>query len=76
MRQSRQIKTRLEPEVWSALRQICQRERVDLSGLVQRVEGEGSPGSRTSAVRVFALEYFQAAATEEGHAAAGHGATP
>ena len=67
---------RLEPEVWIALREICHRERVNLAGLVQRVERAGSPGSRTSAVRVFALDYFQAAATEEGHAAAGHGAAP
>ena len=64
---------RLEPETWEALREICQREQVDLAGLVQRVEGEGAPGSRTSAIRVFALGYFKAAATEEGHAAAGHG---
>ncbi|WP_158744132.1 ribbon-helix-helix domain-containing protein [Acidisphaera sp. L21] len=64
---------RLEPETWEALREICQRERVGLAGLVQRVEGEGAPGSRTSAVRVFVLGYFKAAATEDGHAAAGHG---
>jgi predicted DNA-binding ribbon-helix-helix protein len=64
---------RLEPETWEALREICQRERVGLAGLVQRVEGEGSSGSRTSAVRVFVLGYFKAAATEEGHAAVGHG---
>ena len=61
---------RLEPELWSALAEICQRERVSLSELVRRVD---SPEGRTSAVRIYALTYFRAAATEAGHRAAGHG---
>jgi predicted DNA-binding ribbon-helix-helix protein len=64
---------RLEPEMWGALTEICARESVPLASLVQRVEAQGHPGGRTSAVRVFVLEYFRAAATEEGHARAGHG---
>ena len=62
---------RLEPELWEALGEICRRERWTLSELVRQVD---LPGSRTSAVRVYALTYFRTAATEEGHRAAGHGA--
>ena len=64
---------RLEPEIWDALQEICRREGVALGDLVKRVEGDGPEGGRTSAIRVFAFQYFRAAATEEGHQAAGHG---
>ena len=65
---------RLEPEIWDALQEICKRERVALGDLVQKVEGRGGEGGRTSAIRVFAFQYFRSAATDEGHATAGHGA--
>jgi predicted DNA-binding ribbon-helix-helix protein len=65
---------RLEPEIWDALHEICKREHVGLGDLVQKVEGEGAEGGRTSAVRVFAFKYFRSAATETGHLEAGHGA--
>ena len=65
---------RLEPELWDALLEICGREGRDISSLVRKVEHDGHPGGRTSAVRVFVLSYFRSAATEAGHAAAGHGA--
>jgi predicted DNA-binding ribbon-helix-helix protein len=65
---------RLEPELWEALLEICGREGRDMSSLVRKVEQSGHAGGRTSAVRVFVLAYFRAAATEAGHAAAGHGA--
>ena len=64
---------RLEPEIWDALQEICRREQVGLGDLVQRVEGNSSEGGRTSAVRVFAFQYFRAAATEDGHRQASHG---
>jgi len=53
---------RLEPELWDALEEICHRERVSLSELVRRVEQRGRRGARTSAVRVFVLDYFRRAA--------------
>jgi predicted DNA-binding ribbon-helix-helix protein len=62
---------RLEPEVWDALREVCLREGIDLRDLIKRVEQESSPGGRTSAVHV--LQYFRAAATEDGHRDVGHG---
>jgi predicted DNA-binding ribbon-helix-helix protein len=65
---------RLEPELWEALSEICGREGQDMSSLVRKVEQVGHAGGRTSAVRVFVLSYFRDAATDAGHAAAGHGA--
>lgn len=68
---------RLEPELWTSLQEICRRERVDLSTMVRRIHKEsGGGGGRTSAVRVYVLRYFRAAATEEGHRSVGHGALP
>ena len=64
---------RLEPEIWDALSEICRRENVPLGELVRKVDGGRQAGGRTSAVRVFAFNYFRAAATEEGHRSAGHG---
>lgn len=64
---------RLEPELWDALLEICEREGQDMSSLVRRVESSGHSGGRTSAVRVFVLTYFRDAATESGHMASGHG---
>ena len=67
---------RLEPELWSALGEICLRERINTGELVRRIEASNPEGGRTSAVRVFIVNYFRAAATEEGHRAAGHGSLP
>ena len=64
---------RLEPELWDALLEICEREGQDMSALVRKVEKSGHAGGRTSAVRVFILNYFRNAANEGGHANAGHG---
>lgn len=64
---------RLEPEIWDALRDICLREGVELRDLIQRIEPSSGEGGRTSAVRVYVLEYFRAAATDGGHLNAGHG---
>ena len=55
---------RLEPEVWDALTEICRRERQDLNGLVRQIEATGHAGGRTSAVRVFVVQYFRNAASE------------
>jgi predicted DNA-binding ribbon-helix-helix protein len=53
---------RLEPQLWDALEEICQRERMTLADLVRRIEQDGHPGGRTSAVRVHVLGYFRHAA--------------
>lgn len=64
---------RLEPELWDALREVCEREQLPLGEIVRRAEARGGHGGRTSAVRVFLLQYFRAAATERGHQDVGHG---
>jgi predicted DNA-binding ribbon-helix-helix protein len=58
---------RLEPELWDALREICAREHQGINGLVRHIESVGHSGGRTSAVRVFVVEYFRNAATEVGN---------
>jgi predicted DNA-binding ribbon-helix-helix protein len=64
---------RLEPELWDALDEICAREHISLGEVVRRVELRGHQGGRTSAVRVYLLEYFRGAANDAGHRAIGHG---
>ena len=64
---------RLEPELWDQLSEICKREGEDIGALVRKIEAAGQTGGRTSAVRVFVVSYFRAAATEAGHAASKHG---
>jgi predicted DNA-binding ribbon-helix-helix protein len=66
---------RLEPEIWDALFEICRRENVAMGELVRKVDGGREVGGRTSAIRVFAFNYFRQAATEDGHRLAGHGAS-
>jgi predicted DNA-binding ribbon-helix-helix protein len=65
---------RLEPELWDALLEICQRERQDINHLVRQIEAEGHSGGRTSSVRVYVMQYFRTAASEPGHEAVNHGA--
>jgi predicted DNA-binding ribbon-helix-helix protein len=65
---------RLEPEMWTGLREICRREHVsihDIATVVAVRKAEGS--SLTAAIRVFVMAYFRMAATEDGHNSAGHG---
>ncbi len=64
---------RLEPAMWDALGEICQREDVSLNELCSRIADRRSASSLTATVRVFVMSYFRAAATEEGHARTGHG---
>jgi predicted DNA-binding ribbon-helix-helix protein len=69
----RRTSMRLEPELWDALEEMCQRERLVPRDIVRRIGAKAAPGGRTSAVRVEVLGYFRAAATERGHRDAGHG---
>ena len=50
---------RLEPELWDALAEICRREKLALGELIRRIEDRGHPGGRTSAVRVYIVQYFR-----------------
>lgn len=65
---------RLEPEMWSALREISKKEgcRVsDLCSLVYLKKNRST--SLTGAIRVFMMLYYRAAVTDAGHEKAGHG---
>lgn len=72
MADSGRTSMRLEPELWDALTEICDREAWSVSDVVSAARRTCPDSGRTSAVRVFLLSYFRAAATEQGHAAAGH----
>jgi predicted DNA-binding ribbon-helix-helix protein len=70
----RRTSVRLEPEMWTALREIAQREKCrihDICSLIQKRKNQRT--SLTAAIRVFLMLYYRAASTEEGHARVGHG---
>lgn len=65
---------RLEPEMWSALKEISKREGCkvhDICSLIQLRKNENT--SLTAAIRVFLMLYYRAASTEDGHKRADHG---
>lgn len=68
----RRTSIRLEPAMWQALREISVREGKTMHALVTEIEQGRAQSSLTAAIRVFLLDYFRAAATEEGHRRAGH----
>ena len=70
----RRTSLRLEPALWGALDEICQRENLTRHELCGNIDGFRHASTLTAAVRVFVVSYYRAAATEEGHANIGHGA--
>jgi len=68
----RRTSIRLEPAMWQALREISVREAKTMHALVTEIERGRAQSSLNAAIRVFLLDYFRAAATEEGHRRAGH----
>ena len=60
--------------MWDALEEICRREEMNQHELCERIDERRRASSLTAAIRVFIVNYFRAAATEEGHASIGHGA--
>lgn len=65
---------RLEPEMWKELKNISERESCTIHDLCSLISLRKSKAtSLTAAIRVFLMLYFRAAATENGHAQAGHG---
>lgn len=69
----RRTSLRLEPDFWSALEEIARREKLSINALCEKIQTRAGRGNLTAAVRLYALDYFRAAATETGHRAAGHG---
>lgn len=70
----RRTSARLEPDMWRALFDIVRREGRSAHEICTLIDANRAPDcSLTAAIRVFIMAYFRAAATEEGHARAGHG---
>ena len=70
----RRTSLRLEPAMWNALDEICHREISTRNQLCEMIYKFKHASTLTAAVRVFVVNYYRAAATEEGHASVGHGA--
>ena len=68
----RRTSIRLEPSMWQALREISTREGKTMHAVVTEIDRGRAQSSLTAAIRVYLLDYFRAAATEEGHRRAGH----
>lgn len=65
---------RLEPEMWTALRDMAGRENCTIHDLCSLVSMRKQPRtSLTAAIRVFIMLYYKAATTDDGHKRAGHG---
>ena len=69
----RRTSMRLEPAMWDALRAIARREGRSLHEICTMINDRRRESSLTAAIRVFTMAYYRAAATDEGHAQAGHG---
>ena len=55
----------LESEFWQALRDIADRQSVNVSKLVQKIDGNRGDGNLSSAVRVFVLDHFRSLVDSE-----------
>lgn len=65
---------RLEPEMWSALKDIARREQYSTHEICSLIHlRKNVRTSLTAAIRVFLMLYYRAASNEQGHARAGHG---
>lgn len=65
---------RLEPEMWTALREISARENCTIHEICSLIHlSKNKKTSLTAAIRVFLMLYYRASSTEEGHIKAGHG---
>lgn len=65
---------RLESQMWTAMKEIADREHCTIHELCSLIAMRRKPGlSLTASIRIFLMLYFKAACTEEGHTKAGHG---
>lgn len=72
--QGRRTSARLEDEMWAAFKDIAEGEGCGVHELASHIYSRKKGGqSFTSAIRVFVMLYYRDAATEAGHAKAGHG---
>lgn len=66
----RRTSIRLEPEMWDALNEICARQGRSVHEICTEIDRQRNSSALTAGVRVYILNYFREAATEEGHARA------
>ena len=72
--QGRRTSARLEDEMWASFKDIAEGEGCSVHELASHIHSRKKSGqSFTSAIRVFVMLYYRDAATEAGHAKAGHG---
>jgi predicted DNA-binding ribbon-helix-helix protein len=64
----------LDPAIWGALEEICQPENLTRHQLCGKIYKFSYATGWTAAIRVFIVNYFRAAATEDGRANICHGA--
>ncbi|MCZ6447920.1 MAG: ribbon-helix-helix domain-containing protein [Alphaproteobacteria bacterium] len=72
----RRTSIRIEEELWSAAEELCLREGMTLHELCTVIDQYRGFSGLTAALRVFLIVYYRLAASEPGHAKAGHGAIP
>jgi len=56
--------------MWDALHEICAREGRSVHEICSDIDQQRSSSGLTAGVRVYIVNYFREAATEEGHARA------
>jgi len=56
--------------MWDALHEICSREGRSVHDICSDIDRQRNQSGLTAGVRVFILNYFREAATEEGHSQA------
>ena len=65
---------RLENLMWDSFHEIAAREKLTIHQLATEISNRTSDDtSLTASIRLFIMLYFKAAATNRGHALAGHG---
>jgi predicted DNA-binding ribbon-helix-helix protein len=69
----RRTSIRLEPQMWDAFQEIARREGRTIGELATLVNQQRHQSSLTAAIRAFIVTYYRDAATDDGHASAGHG---
>ena len=67
----RRTSLRLESAIWQGLEEICRREKIGSQEICNLVENHRDQASRTSAIRIFVVNYFRMAARSNGSAGSG-----
>ena len=62
----RRTSLRLEPAIWDAVEDICEKEGLTIHELITLIDHRRNETSRTSAVRTFVVTYLHDLATERG----------